>query len=189
VRAVVSDMAQTYTVAADKQFTLFTSFKILAPRELFLTRNANVQLEVQSKKELSVRNTNPELISIRRVSVDSATHTWTYELKALDPSVSVRRLPIEFWDLDSGQSEHIFVTSRTSGAEVLMLDDKGRAGSSMAWWLAVLIGTATVVLAYLWSTTNSAQPRPVLRGTTTPHLGPGSDAQLTSRKYLARAAS
>lgn len=192
VRAQVSDAAQSYAVSADKQFTLFTSFKILAPRELFLTRNANVQLEVQSKKELSVRNTNPELISIRRVAVDSATHTWTYELKAVDPSVSVRRLPIEFLDLDSGQAEHIFVTSRSSsGSDVLVLDDKGRASSSsMAWWLAILIGTATVVLAYLWSMNNNnptPAPRPIMRANNTPYFNGGSDAslsQITSRKYL-----
>lgn len=107
----------------------------------------------------------------------------------MDPAVSVRRLPIEFLDLDSGQAEHIFVTSRSSaGSDLLVLDDKGRASSSsMAWWLAVLIGTATVVLAYLWSMNNSAAPapRPVLRGNNAPYLN-GADtphAQLTSRKY------
>jgi hypothetical protein len=111
--ATLTDRKSSYTVSTEKDISLYSPFKVMTGKEIYVTPHSPALIEVQTQQELIVKNSDPTHLSVRRLRYDPFSDSVVYEVRlALLPdedyqTLLKRGLFLEFVNVESGQTERI----------------------------------------------------------------------------------
>lgn len=175
--ATLTDRKSSYTVSTEKEVSLYSHFKLLTGKEIYVTPHSPALVEVQTQQELIVKNSDPTHLSVRRLRYDPLSDSVVYEVRlALLPDEDYQTLLkrgglfLEFVNVESGQTERVQLVpsppTPSHQGELLPVVPVSPAVSPpssyvTSWLWAIAIITIGLIVAYIVATSRKTTPPPV----------------------------
>jgi len=177
--ATLTDSKYSYTVTTERNIPLYSHFKILSGKEVYVAPHSPALIEVQTQQELVVKNSDPTHLSVRRLRHDPLSNSVVYEVRlAMLPGEDYQNLLknglfLEFVNVESGQSERVQLVATPPTPHhgellpVVPVNTVIPSSTYITSWLwAILIITVGLVAAYLLAALRKTTPASTATATT-----------------------